>query len=175
MKSIKISALCTLFVASSTLAASNNTINFQGEVTSQTCSATVNGQSASPVILLPTVAASQLATSGATAGATTFTMGVNCTTAVATSTKISTVFVGNNVATDGNLTNTGTAGKVEIQILDSAGTAIPSLANYKASGDLTLAAAATTKSATYTAQYYATGQATAGTVLASMQYSISYQ
>lgn len=67
-------------VSASVSAASDNTINFQGEVTTETCSVSVNGNNASPVVLLPTVSTSDLAASGATAGETPFTVGVSgCT------------------------------------------------------------------------------------------------
>ncbi len=62
------------------MSASNNTITFQGEVTAQTCSVTVNGLEANPVVLLPTVSSSDLDASGQTKGKTTFTLGVSgCT------------------------------------------------------------------------------------------------
>lgn len=175
MKRISLAVLFSFSIAGSAFAASNNTISFQGEVTDQTCSVTVNGESSSPLILLPTVAATELSASGITAGTTPFVMGVSCDSAATADTKISTVFVGNNVSADGNLGNTGTAENVEIQILDSKGTAISSLANYKASNDLALASGESSSSAEYKAQYFATGKAGKGTVLASMQYSISYQ
>lgn len=47
-------------VSASVFAASDNTINFQGEVTTETCSVSVNGNNASPVVLLPTVSTSTL-------------------------------------------------------------------------------------------------------------------
>ncbi|MCY0616939.1 type 1 fimbrial protein, partial [Klebsiella pneumoniae] len=78
-----------------------------------------------------------------------------CTGNTAAETKISTVFVGNQVTTNGNLGNTGTAANVEVQILDTAGKAINLTDSFKGDGDLTLAAGETEASATYTAQYYA--------------------
>lgn len=165
-----------LLCANYASAASSNTISFQGEVSDETCSVSVNGNDASPVVLLPTVSASDLATSGATAGQTTFEMGVSgCTGDATAATTISTVFVGNNVSSAGNLTNTGTASNVEVQLLDTTDEPIVLTGGYTASGDLTLAAGETSSSATYTAQYYATGAATSGTVAASLQYAVSYQ
>ena len=156
--------------------ASDNTINFQGEVTDQTCSVTVNGNTTAPVVLMPTVSTSDLSASGETAGQTTFTMGLTgCTANTSASTTVSTVFVGNNVSSAGNLGNTGTASNVDVQILDTANTVIDLTDGYTASGDLTLATDATESSADYTAQYYATGASTAGTVAASLQYAVTYQ
>lgn len=69
----KITLAMALFAASTTvaMAASNNTITFQGEVTAQTCSVTVNGLDANPMVLLPTVSSGDLNASGKTAGCAT--------------------------------------------------------------------------------------------------------
>jgi len=168
--------LSGLLLSTSALAASDNTINFQGEVSDETCSVAVNGNAASPVVLMPTVSKADLATSGATAGQTSFTVGLTgCTANATTSTKVSTVFVGNNVSSSGNLTNTGTAQNVEVQLLDPQDAVINLTSGYTGSGDLTLKTGETEASATYNAQYYATGAATAGTVAASLQYAVTYQ
>ena len=83
--------------------------------------------------------------------------------------------MGNQVTTSGNLGNTGSAGNVEIQLLDTADTVINLTDGYTGVGDLKLAAGASEASASYTAQYYATDAATAGTVEATLQYAVSYQ
>jgi major type 1 subunit fimbrin (pilin) len=155
-------------VSASVFAASDNTINFQGEVTTETCSVSVNGNNASPVVLLPTVSTTDLAASGATAGDTTFTVGVSgCAGDSTSATKISTVFVGNNVS--------GTAKNVEVQILDPKDAVVNLTSGYTGSGDLTLQTGETSGSATYSARYYASGTPTAGTVTASLQYAVTYQ
>lgn len=173
------SVMSALF-ASQAFAVSNNTIAFQGEVTAEACSVTVNGNTAKPTILLPTVNVSALNGSGKVAGQTTFDIGVtSCGGNNITSTAISTVFTGNNVSDKGNLSNlaaTDAAGNVEIQILDTKGKGINfNDGSFSGAGDLTLAAGKKEASATYTAQYYATGAATAGAVEATMQYAISYK
>ncbi|ENV9333497.1 TPA: fimbrial protein [Klebsiella aerogenes] len=166
----------SLLLSANAMAASDNTISFQGEVSDETCSVAINGNQTSPVVLLPTVSSTELAASGDTAGQATFDIGLTgCTGNTAAETKISTVFVGNQVTTNGNLGNTGTAANVEVQILDTAGKAINLTDSFKGDGDLTLAAGETEASATYTAQYYANGKAAAGTVEATMQYAVSYQ
>lgn len=165
----------SLFVTHSAMAISDNTISFQGEVTDETCSVAVNGNGATPVILLPTVSKSALASSGSTAGQVTFDIDLTGCTGGATETKISTVFVGNQVTSNGNLGNTGSAKNVEVQILDTTGKAINLTNGFTGSGDLKLAAQAKSTSATYTAQYYATAAATSGTVNATLQYAVSYQ
>lgn len=175
----KILVACGLLVAGYSMTASavsDNTISFQGEVTDETCSLTVNGNDTAPIILLPTVSTSDLSASGDVAGATTFEMGVSGCTGSTDSTAISTVFVGNLIeTTNGTLGNTGTAENVTVQILDTEGTEINLSSTYTAEGDLTLAAGDTASTATYTAQYYASDAATAGTVAASLQYAVTYQ
>ncbi|MBS1204300.1 MAG: type 1 fimbrial protein [Proteobacteria bacterium] len=162
-------------ISGNTFAASSNTITFQGEVTAETCSVAINGNTVSPVVLLPTVSSTSLASSGQTAGATPFDVSVTgCTGSATATTKVSTVFVGNQVTTNGNLGNTGTAANVEVQLLDTTSAPINLTSGFNGNGDLTLAAGATQASATYTAQYYATGASTAGTVVATLQYAVSY-
>ncbi|MGU3525044.1 fimbrial protein [Enterobacteriaceae bacterium C23F] len=178
MKKLIVVSALALLCASQAYAYSDNTITFQGDVTSETCSVTINGNSAKPVVLLPSVNASSLAASGQTAGQTTFDIGVTgCTGNSSAETKVSTVFVGNSVATTGDLSNVATtdaATNVNIQILDTADTAIDFNSPFTADGDLTLAAGETSASATYTAQYVATGVATAGAVESTLQYAVSY-
>lgn len=165
-----------MMASSSAMAISENTITFQGEVTDETCSVAVNGNSATPVILLPTVSTQELAADGDKAGQISFDVGLSgCTGNVSTETKISTVFVGNQVTANGNLGNTGTAQNVEVQLLDTTDAVIDLKNGFTGGGDLKLAAGASEASATYTAQYYATGAVTAGTVEATLQYAVSYQ
>ncbi|WP_086982876.1 fimbrial protein [Vibrio aphrogenes] len=168
-----------ILVAGTASAASDNTINFQGEVAAQTCQVTVNGNAANPTVLLPTVSTTDLTAAGATAGKTAFTIGVTGCEAPAEGAelKISTVFVGNNVDTDGNLSNVaGTATNVALQLLTPTSTVInlntPSETKDKA---ISLDAAATSGSADYFVQYVSTaGSATAGSVVGSVQYALSY-
>ena len=145
----------SLFISTSALAISNNTITFRGEVSDETCSVAINGNQAKPVVILPTVSAKELAKGGDVAGQVTFDIGLTgCTGNTDRATKISTVFVGNQVTSNGkviNLTN-----------------------GFKGEGDLQLKPGETEASATYTAQYYATGAASAGTVEATLQYAVSY-
>jgi major type 1 subunit fimbrin (pilin) len=162
------------------LAAGPNTINFQGEVTDQTCQVTVNGNPASPTVLLPSVPASALMAAGNTAGQTTFTVAVSdCMAPVSTTQAISTVFVGNQVTAAGNLGNTGTATNVALQLLDPVSPSVPF--NLSAAGGvmvpgLVLADGATSASHDFAVQYITEqGGATPGSVLGSVQYSVAYE
>lgn len=175
---IKMMALALIAFSSTSMADSANTVQFKGEVSTQTCSVNINGNEANPVVLLQTVAASSLATKGATSGDTTFTVNVTGCTTAASDTSIKTVFVGNNTTTNGNLGNTGDATKVSIQLLDSDATtplsfATGSTATTKA---MTLATGATSTSQELVARYYAEeAGVTAGSVIATAQYAITYK
>lgn len=160
--------------------AAPNTINFQGEVTDQTCQVTVNGNPSDPTVLLPSVPATSLAAANSTAGQTTFTVAVSgCMAPVSTSQAISTVFVGNQVTTAGNLGNTGTATNVALQLLDPATPGTPfdlSPASGFAAPGLVLAEGETSASHDFAVRYVSeAGGATAGSVLGSVQYSVSYE
>ncbi|MBA7933154.1 type 1 fimbrial protein [Klebsiella sp. RHBSTW-00215] len=171
-------ALSAFIFSASSMAASDNTITFLGEVTDQTCSVSVNGATASPIVLLPTVSIADL-TTNTTAGATTFDIGVSDCAPSSTGVTIASVFVGNNVGPTGNLANTidGSAGDVEIQVMnldDSNPQPIDFSNVFNGADDLSLDPNETSATATYTAQYYSSGAPAAGTVKASMQYAISY-
>jgi major type 1 subunit fimbrin (pilin) len=157
-----------------------NTIHFQGEVSDQTCKVTVNGSAANPTVLLPTVPSAALATAGSTAGQTTFTVAVNeCMAPVSTTQAVSTIFVGNQVTAGGNLANTGTATNVALQLLDPAASGTPfdlSAAGGVRAPGLVLADGDTSASHDFAVQYITeAGGATPGSVLASVQYSVSYE
>ncbi|HEY3589472.1 MAG TPA: fimbrial protein [Buttiauxella sp.] len=166
----------TVLISSTAFADSANTITFKGEVTEQTCSVSVNGSSARPVVLLPTVSKSELATATDTAGLTTFTLGVSGCTVDSTDLQIKTLFIGTNVTSNGNLGNSGTATNVELQLLtDATGTSVINLSNPTAIAGMTVLAGETTAEHDYAVQYYTpTGSAGAGTVVGVVQYAISY-
>lgn len=164
--------------ASSVYADSTNTVQFKGEVSTQTCSVNINGNEANPVVLLPTVSTSSLATAGATAGETTFTVNVTGCDVATADTAIKTEFAGNNITTNGNLGNTGDAANVSIQLVDSDATTPLSFASgsVATTSAMTLATGADSTSQDLIVRYYAedTG-VTAGTVIASAQYAITYE
>ncbi|GAA3612246.1 fimbrial protein [Gibbsiella greigii] len=176
---LKLVALALVTFSGAAFADSANTVQFRGEVSTQTCSVNINGNESNPVVLLPTVAASTLATAGSAAGATTFTVNVTgCTANADSSTAIKTVFAGNNVTSNGNLGNTGDATNVSIQLLDSdANTALSfSSGSVATTSAMTLASGATSTSQDLVARYYAESTGvTAGSVIATAQYAISYQ
>ncbi|ESE41978.1 fimbrial protein [Shewanella decolorationis] len=174
MKKLTLSALVltALFGAN---AHANNTITFLGEVSDQTCEVAINGATANPTVLLPTVSTADLAAAGSVAGETPFTLSVSgCTINATQALPIKTVFVGNSVTAAGNLGNTGTATNVSLQILDAVGGNAVDLTGVATVDGLNVAAGDSTASHDFAVQYYAEGAATAGTVVSSVQYAISY-
>lgn len=122
MKRTALLIAMTAFPAISFAAASQNTITFKGQVSDQTCQVSVNGNSGSPIVVLPTVASSDLDTAGKFAGETPFTIAVTgCTAPTTGDLNIKTTFLGADVNAGGNLGNTGTAQNVAIQLLDATG------------------------------------------------------
>lgn len=174
---IMLAALSTGFATINAHAMSQNTIRFQGEVNAQTCHVDVNGASGSPVVLLPTVSTNQLANASARAGATSFTVNISgCQAPTAGDQIINLVLAGNNVTPSGNLGNTGSAKNVELQLLDSVGGKKIDLSSGSASVEgMLLTRGSTSASRNFAVQYYTpTGSVEAGSVLGSVQYTISY-
>jgi major type 1 subunit fimbrin (pilin) len=156
--------------------ASQNTINFKGEVSDQTCSVTVNNNATSPAVLLPTVSSTALDTAAKTAGLTNFTIGVTGCASPVSDLNIGTVFVANNLTAGNRIGNTGTATNVSLEIVDPAApaTALDVTGTTPAPG-LKLKTGETSASHDFAVAYYAEGQATAGSVIGSVQYAVSYQ
>jgi len=174
MKKVSMIALGLLAAAQvHAAAASDGTINFTGNIESQTCTVSLNGGASTGTVTLPNVATSMLANAGETAGATRFTIDLsNCTT------KTGNVYAyfeqGANVNGNGRLSNTGTATNVDLQLTDSAGTVLNAGSTEQSTSPTTAVLTDGAATLTYAAQYYATAAATAGTVLSSVTYSISY-
>jgi len=154
------------------------TVTFQGEVTAQTCQASINGETDS-IVLLPTVSTANLANSGAKAGLTPFTISVSGCQAPATNLAITTNFLGHNVTTEGNLGNVAAsnpASNVAIQLTtDASGTTPIVLNGVTPMSGLELPAGETGASYQFGAQYVTEGgSATAGAVTAVAEYTLSY-
>ncbi len=160
-------------------AASTGTINFSGELTSNTCDVVVDGQGANATVTLPTVGINQLDSATKTAGDTGFVMALNnCSGTLQTASAYFEAGPSVDPMT-GRLKNlTGTASNVSLQLLDgsSASQAVIQAGNtnqvtnteYKdvSGGSTTLP---------YIVRYYAEGQTTAGTVVSNVVYTIQYQ
>lgn len=173
---IFVASSLALLITQTAYADSANTITFKGEVTEQTCEVTVNGVNARPVVLLPSVAKSELASTASSAGLTAFTLGVTGCTLDTDALDIKTVFVANNMTERGNLANTGTAQNVELQLMtDSTGTTAIDLRSAAPIDGITVAAGSTSGEHDFAVQYFSpNGGATAGTVIGTVQYAVTY-
>jgi len=171
-------ALCgASFISFNAFSASQNTIRFQGEVNAQTCNVNVNDATGSPIILLPTVSTTALSTAKSTTGKTPFTINLTgCVAPASGSTQaININLVGNNISSTGDLLNTGTAKNVALRLLDSSDKAIDLSGGAATVSGMTLASGSTSASQNFSVEYYSdSGSAGAGTVLSSVQYSVSY-
>lgn len=169
-------------------AAGNGNVNFTGRLVNQTCNVAVNGGS-SDIINLPAVQKSVLASAGDVAGTTSFKMVVTgCVAPPPNGSGSGKVYfeAGPYVNSDGRLVNAtsvndGGASNVSLQLIDnSLKTPIKigdeSQAQTKnvanTYGYQTLVKAGGTFD--YSVQYYATGQATAGSVTSSVTYTMVY-
>ncbi|MBA1197009.1 type 1 fimbrial protein [Pseudomonas plecoglossicida] len=153
--------------------ASDGTINFEGVITSQTC--TINSP---PTVVLPKIPAGALkGVEGGTAGLVDFTVDLTaCTGSATTAAAFFEGGAGVDVGT-GHLLNTGTASGVEMQLVDTvaskairAGDAAQmteTTQNDVSSGAVSM---------NYGVQYIATSATPGpGTVIGSVTYSINYQ
>ncbi|KXU38143.1 fimbrial protein [Ventosimonas gracilis] len=174
---LSLAAAIALACAGSAQAA-DGTITINGQITDVTCNIDVNGGGSNGTVTLPTVSTSTLDAAGKTAGATPFNITLSgCASASGgTLNTASTWFEpGANVdSTTGRLISTGTAGNVQVELLNSAMN--PIAAGAAVQNDTPANISSGTGTLSYYSQYYATGgAATAGTVATSVQYTITYQ
>ena len=174
----KINLFAVLLLAAAPLAANaaDGTISFTGKVTAKTCEINA-GSSKDFTVPLPPVGTTALKAAGDVAGRTAFSINLtNCSAG-----KVATYFEpGATVdSSTGNLVNTlsgsTSASNVQLQLLTANGSVV------KVSGTGTLQAGTWTDVADkgaakldYAAQYFATGQSTAGDVASSVKYTIIY-
>lgn len=158
-----------------------NTINFSGEVTDQTCSAVVDGNT-DPTVILDSVPASALnGTVGMTTGETSFTLQLTgCAAPSGSDEHFTTLFQATNATASGNLTNTATSGAtgVALQLLDGPSGTPVNLAGGAAVevGDIVLTSGQTSASHDYAVQYISEATTvTPGPVLGSVTYTLRYE
>ncbi|EFA9361089.1 F17 fimbrial protein, partial [Escherichia coli] len=163
--------------SSSATLAYDGKINFTGKVVAQTCSVATGSESLS--VVLPTVSTTTLSTDAKTAGLTPFTIQLTgCTVSAASGVDKVNAYFEPNANTDyttGNLTNTASPGAsdVQIQLLNADGVKVIKLGQAAAAQDVdTVAINDANVTLRYNARYYATGQATAGNVSATVNYTI---
>lgn len=177
----KARVLAVLVAASATSAvmASDGTINFNGELKAETCTVAVNGAGASgTVVTLPTLSTSVLATAGQVAGQTGFNIQLSkCSAALKTAAAF--FEAGGTVESkSGNLKNSGTATKVQLQLVDATnGKAIKAgdTGQVASTSRVAIDKTALTADLPYAVQYFAEAATGPGTVVSSVTYSINYQ
>lgn len=187
MKKLSILIATTAILAASNSFAKSGSVNFVGEITQETCVATVTpggGSAVASDVTLPKVGLGSLNTVGNTVGSTEFFITIKsadeaeCDLA-ATVSGIYFEAGSENVNSEGRLNNTSVASEgegaknVNIQLLTDKKTVI----------DLTKGSASQEKSGLnettgvlqYYAQYYAAGSVKAGDVTSNVDYTISYK
>ncbi|EJL88727.1 P pilus assembly protein, pilin FimA [Herbaspirillum sp. CF444] len=158
--------------------AAGNTITFRGQVASQTCQVSVDGE-VNPVVLLPTVTKASLSTAGAITGETPFTVRVDgCAASAASDVAIKTMFLVNAATSGGNIPNVGTAQNVALQLLEgTGGNPVKMVAGAPTSVKGLVLKKGTDVAAEYTfaVRYISEGGAAGvGTVIGSVQYALDY-
>lgn len=175
-------ALLASVLTAPSVFANTGTVTINGAVTATTCTVNVNGGTSPGTVILPTVSASLLSSSGNTAGATPFSIGVTACSAGAT--KMDIHFTSGFNAS-GRLSNGaapgGAANNVEVQLLRADQSVIAGNASYgsqytnQSTGSTyaaTLAGNAATQN--FIAQYRSNGSATAGAFSASFNFTVVY-
>ncbi|CAI1224327.1 fimbrial protein [Serratia fonticola] len=159
-------------------AASGGTINFQGQLSNNTCEVVVDGQASNPTVTLPIVSIGQLGSAAQTAGLTGFTLALaNCSGSLKTASAFFEAGAAVDVLT-GRLKNTGTAQNVSLQLRDgtSASQAVIKAGNAdQINGNSFVNVEAGSTNLPYFVEYYAEGTTTPGTVVSSVVYSIQYK
>lgn len=172
-----------VFVACGALA-NSGTVDFAGAVVDTTCTVAVNGGGNNSTIKLPHVSTAVLDAASVTAGRVAVRMSLSGCSVVSglAPTNVNVFWEASpQINAEGRLVNQSATGaqNVEIQMLKDDGVGIINLA--KTDGDQNTSvvayadAAAGTKDLVHFAQYFATGQATAGAVTAQLGYVLSYQ
>ncbi|OTG87462.1 hypothetical protein B9T31_02870 [Acinetobacter sp. ANC 4558] len=168
MKNILLVLVSTLVFSLSSLVMAAPTIQFSGEVSTETCVPTINGNENGTVLLAP-VLASIFTGTVTTAGKTNFNIGF-----AGSCTSVKGIILAGYSVTAGILGNiasgTTAANNIGLEILDSNGVAVV------LSGPTRIAITPTNNSATLGVQYKSTGTPIrAGIVKATAEYTITYQ
>lgn len=161
----------------------DGTINFNGELTAETCDVSVNGATGGiPVnatVTLPTVSTSLLTAAGQTTGQTGFDIGLaNCVGAASTARTFFNSGVTVNAAYRlSNQAAVAAATNVDLQLLDLTSNQVIQIGQNTQLTSTNNLVPITSGSATmrYAVQYYATGTTTAGNVGSFVTFNIDYQ
>ncbi|ECZ0012481.1 fimbrial protein [Salmonella enterica subsp. enterica] len=166
------------YLSVSSAVAYDGTINFTGKVVDQTC--TVSTASKNLTVTLPTVSKTALSTAAKTAALTPFAIELTgCNTGAEVGAKKVKAYFEPNATTDfttGNLTSSGSAKNVQVQLLNFDGTTPVRLGMDVVAQNVTATPVDTANvKLRYNAQYFATGVATAGNVAATVNFTVAYE
>lgn len=179
---VRMITLAGLLLATAGNGHAQTTVNFSGNLLSTTCSVSVraNGGSAGgdgTVVLAP-VPSTTLASTGARAGRRTWQIIVGSAAEPCLAPRVQVGFRNaGNVNAQGRLSNTGTAGNVDIVLSNAeVGAGAPDIDLATNANSQVRDIPGTTRWVTlsYAAEYYATAAATGGTVVTSVQYDLIY-
>ncbi|MBO9356646.1 type 1 fimbrial protein [Bordetella petrii] len=170
---VPVAAVAAMAVSSSAFAV-DGTINFEGLITDVTCDISVNGATNNATVTMPSASIAALTSAGSTAGVTPFNINLKGCAGATLQTARTHFEMGPSVdAINGHLNNvTGTAGNVQVQLLNSLLAPIP--VGQVNQGDTAIDISSGAGTMSYFARYYATGPATAGTVGTRVDYTIQY-
>lgn len=174
-----LTALASALLVLSHSAMAVNTITFDGEVTTQTCTVSVEG-TADPVIMLASIPQNDLnGAVGTVGGETSFNISLTGCAPETSAKTYTTRFVAVNPTTLGNLSNTAASGAADValQLLDGPdGTAVNFSNGTANAGTIELAADDTAASATYAVQYVAEADTVGvGPVTGAVMYTVRYE
>lgn len=162
----KIATVCLLTVASGAYAV-DGTVNVNGSVSSATCTISTSANTVS----LPNVSRTSLASAGAVAGLTPWSVSVSACNAVTMNTYFE---PGATINASGRMINTGTATNVEGQVLNSSYGVVNMSQTYGSQGTSAVTLSGNAATQQFFVRYYATGTATAGTFVSSFTYTLVY-
>ncbi|WP_199054299.1 fimbrial protein [Aquitalea sp. ASV15] len=155
----------------------DGTLTINGNVSAESCTISVAGGASSGSITLPTVSTKALAVAAATAGTTDFSISLTACSGASTQAAIWFEY-DSNVNAAGRLINTGTARNVDVALYNLSSTtpiAVGQGSGAFGSSGAAFPISSGTATLRYQAKYYATGVAVAGTVTASVYYTVQYQ
>ena len=178
MKFLTASVLLTSIALASTTFAAPAKVTFQGEVSAQTCQASIAGET-DGIVLLPTVPSSDLQNPGQTTGLTPFTIKVTDCNPGTGELKIKTKFQGIGTTAEGNLSNlhsgSDAASGVSLQLTQNADGSNPVTLNGVTEVEgLTLQENQTSAEHQFGVQYHADEPVTPGKVQSEANYTLSY-
>ena len=155
----------------------DGTLTINGNVSVESCTISVAGGSSNGSITLPTVSTKALALTAATAGTTDFSISLSACSGSATQAAVWFEY-DSNINAAGRLINTGTARNVDVALYNLSSTTPITIGQTNGAFGSSGAAfpiSSGTSTLHYQAKYYATGVAVAGTVTASVYYTVQYQ